>query len=282
MNKARPSGFITTSQQLTAEQTSRLRAAWESVSTGATQGMTPIFSNDMKFVSMQSDSAVDMQLVQLLGKTELDICRVYRIPPELVGIITGQTPRPVEELNRLFLSQSLGHILEIFEQGLSQLLNLKMPDAWCEFDTSHLLRTDPRTKWEAYAIALRSGALTINDVRAAEFYAPVRGGSEPLVQQQQLPLSLAEEFTTTTMQRMRAETSRNNPPISVDSNNSPKKMIKLEVRDVTSSIRELMDDAGIPRSDSKPKTPEANALLEKCMNRARRVMVGLDNGDEYE
>jgi HK97 family phage portal protein len=278
-NKSRPSGFLSSSQNLNAEQITRLRAAWESVSAAWSQGLTPVLGGDLKFVPMSDTNATDMQLIQLLAKTDLDVCRVFRVPPELIGLNSAQAPRSVEELNRLFLSQSLGYILEVLEQGLSQLFNLKMPDAWIECDTSYLLRTDPKTKFEGYATAIRAGIFSINEIRLREGEAGLPGCDEVYLQQQDIPASLASEFATTTMQRMRAETSRNNPTntISVE----PKKKIPVSIRKVEDDIRALMDKAGIPRTDdSKPRTPEANALLQKCINRAQRVVIGLDNGTD--
>jgi HK97 family phage portal protein len=144
---------------------------------------------DWKTLSMPME---DMQFIETLHFAVEDWARLYRIP----GFMVGQTQRgeasynSVEQRNLHFLTYSLRPILSRIEGSITRSLGLvpgvktlEDEGLYPEFLTAELLRTDLKTRYETYQIAIQSrilspaGAAEIENLgydpkRPAEFENP--------------------------------------------------------------------------------------------------------------
>lgn len=88
----------------------------------------------------------------------------------------------------------LGFLLNHIEEALGNLFKLGgQPDEYVEFDTSALLRSAFKERVEGWVSGTKGGIFDRNAARADFEMAPVKGGDEPWVQLQDVPLSVAEE-----------------------------------------------------------------------------------------
>jgi len=88
---------------------------------------------------------------------------------------------------------SLSPWLKRIEQAIS--LQLFSPGErkryFAEFKPEGMLKGDTKSRYEAYEVAIRSGWMSINEVRSLENLNPVDGGDEHYLQMQMVPISMA-------------------------------------------------------------------------------------------
>jgi HK97 family phage portal protein len=190
MNRA--SGILSTEQSLTKEQMMRLREAFDAQSKSWAQGGMPILSNGLKFQQLSVNSQ-DAQLVEAQRMSIEEICRVYGVPPELVGS-TGKTANSnTEALISHWLSISLGSYLEHTERTFDALFGLSGTD-YIELDTTALLRTSFEKRIEALTKAVQGGLFTPDEARGKEGYGPTPGGNSAFLQRQMVPVNRINEI----------------------------------------------------------------------------------------
>lgn len=179
---SRPSGIITTNEILNKEQMDILRAAWKEQSAGMSTGGIPILGGGMKFNPM-GISSTDAQLIESQKYSAADIARVIGVPLPVVGELENSTMNNVEQLISLWLSVSLGALLENIEQSLNKLFKFGMDD-YVELDTAALLRSDFSERVNGLVKGVQGGVFTPNEARAKEGLHPVPHGDVAYLQAQ--------------------------------------------------------------------------------------------------
>jgi HK97 family phage portal protein len=221
LNQSRPSFVLTTDQKLTPEQVQQLRTLWDDQSKGMNTGGTPILTAGLGPKPIGS-SAKDAELAAILKLSDQAIAHVFRVPLQVLGAGDG-TFATTEALMHSWRAGGLGFILNHIEEAIGLLFRLAgQPEEYVEFDTSALLRSAFKERVEGWAIGTKAGIFDRNVARADFELAPVKGGDEPWVQQQDVPLSVA------------AEMAKNPPPASVaptpaETNNEEPEMSSDEV-----------------------------------------------------
>lgn len=182
----RPSGILSTDQQLTKEQMVRLREAFEEQSKVWAKGGMPILGNGMKFEQLSVNS-VDAQLIEAQRSSLEDIARVFGVPPPLVGDLSHATLNNSETLIQHFLSMSLGSYLEHIERAFDRLFGMSNTEH-IELDTSALLRTDFAGRVDGLTKAVQGGLMTPSEARVREGLSPIEGGDSAYLQRQMVPI----------------------------------------------------------------------------------------------
>jgi HK97 family phage portal protein len=182
----RPSGILSTDQALNAEQSARLRAAFDEQSKKWAAGGMPILGGGLKFQPLSINSQ-DAQLVEAQRMSLEDICRVFGVPPPLVGDLSHATLNNSETLIQHFLSMSLGSYLEHIERSLDRLFGLSNNE-YVELDTAALLRTDFAGRVDGLTKAVQGGLMTPDEARAREGLSPIKGGDVAYLQRQMVPV----------------------------------------------------------------------------------------------
>lgn len=188
----RPSGVISTDMTLTQTQMESLRKAWENQSKSLAQGGIPILGGGMKFQSL-GISSQDAQLIQAQRLSIEDIARVFGVPLPIIGDMSNATLSNVESMVNLWLSLSLGALLENIERSFDTLFDLPS-NQFVELDTVALLRTDYSGRISALSTGLASGLFTHNEARAKEGLSPVANGDLPYMQSQMVELGYRPEL----------------------------------------------------------------------------------------
>ena len=194
LNQARPSYFLETDEKLTKQQVMELREGWNAQTQGENAGGTPILSWGLK-AKASSSGAADSQLAEMMKLTDQNVALAFRVPLQILGI--GGTPfASTEALMSSWKATGLGFCLNHIEEGLGLLFRLKgFPDEYVEFDTNALLRSSFKEMIDALAAGTRR-VMTPNEARRHLDLPDAVGGDEILVQQQDIPLSMAGKMAT--------------------------------------------------------------------------------------
>jgi HK97 family phage portal protein len=193
LNQARPSFVLSTDNVLTKEQAGELRDRWNEQAAGMNKGGTPILTAGLKAQPIGT-SAKDSELADLLKMSDQSVASVFRIPPQILGLGDKAPFASTEALMQSWRAGGLGFLLNHIEEAFGLLFKLTgQPDEYVEFDTSALMRSAFKDRVEGWVSGVKGGIFDRNAARQDFEMAPVKGGSEPWVQQQDVPLSVAEE-----------------------------------------------------------------------------------------
>jgi HK97 family phage portal protein len=125
-----------------------------------------------------SISPQDSQLLDSRKFSVLEICRAYGVPAELVNADSGNsmTYANIEGRDLSFLKYSVAPWLTRLETALTALLPR---NTYVKFNTGALLRTDLKTRYESYKLALEGGWLTLDEIRELEDRPPLPQAPPP-------------------------------------------------------------------------------------------------------
>ena len=134
---------------------------------------------DFKAVSM---SAKDAEFIERMKLSNLDICRVYNVPPSVAGITDNATYSNIDQESRAFVVRCLSPLARRLEQAmnLAFLTATSRKALFVEHDLAGLLRGDMKARYEAYRVGREWGWLSPNEIRGLENMSEIEGGSEYL------------------------------------------------------------------------------------------------------
>ena len=188
-NMDRPSGIISIQDTLTATQMSELRTKFSEFSRGPNAGQTPILGGGAKWHPM-TISAVDAEIIRLYDLSVIDLCRIFRIPVQLLGQSDNGTASSVETLINVWRATGLLYFAETIERSLERLFRLP-PREEIRFDLDNIARANRGELIEMLTKAVQGGLYSPNEARAAVGRGAVAFGDEPRLQAQVVPLSMA-------------------------------------------------------------------------------------------
>ncbi|MGI6711875.1 MAG: phage portal protein [Bacillota bacterium] len=154
-----------------------LRTSWREKYSGSDNaGKVAILEEGMTFNAVALSNK-DSQWLESRQVTVLDIARIFGVPPALLGHLEKASYSSQEAQNLEFLTHSLRPWLTRIEQAIERSL-LVDANVYVEFTTGDLLRTDLKTRYDAYRTALAAGWMSVNEVRRLENLPAVAGGDE--------------------------------------------------------------------------------------------------------
>lgn len=132
---------------------------------------------------------------QFLENTELtvrQIANAFGIKMHQLNDLSRATHTNVEEQDKQFYRDTQMAILTAYEQEMAYkfFLNSEVEQGYyIRFNVDALIRSDIKTRYEAYRIGIHGGFIAPNEARAYEDMPPVDGGEEPMVSRGLVPLS---------------------------------------------------------------------------------------------
>lgn len=160
------------------EQADEFRRRWQSAYTGANRFRTPVLENGMKYHQIGVNNA-DAQFLETRRHQDVEIARMFRMPPHKVGILDKATFSNIEQQAIEFLTDTMLPWFVRWEQRLSADL-LDDDGLFFEFLVDGMLRGDQKSRYDAYGSAILDGWMTRNEARARENLNPLPGLDEPL------------------------------------------------------------------------------------------------------
>ena len=125
-----------------------------------------------------------------------EICRIFRVPPHMIGDLERATFSNIESQNISFAVHTIRPWLVRIEQAVNRALIPENEKGrfYAQFNIDGLMRGDYKSRMEGYAIARQNGWMSTNDIRALENLNPLseeEGGDAYLVNGNMIPISLA-------------------------------------------------------------------------------------------
>jgi HK97 family phage portal protein len=172
----RPSGMITVPSGLNSEQMQSLRDGLEARHEGGWNAhRVAILSGDASYTPM-TGPLDDLQFAEQRRLSTAEICRIFGVPPWMVGASTGDslTYSNAEQQQLVFVTHSLRPWLVLVEQAISADPDLCAQPVYVEFLLDALLRADSATRADVYTKALNpaTGWMTRQEVRELENLEP--------------------------------------------------------------------------------------------------------------
>jgi HK97 family phage portal protein len=195
---SRPSGTLSSQNEITQEQADKMQQRWQAGFGGAENtGKVAVLGFGLKYEPL-TQTAVDAQLNEQAGQTEIDICKCFGMPVALLNTTTGAPYGNHEQLVQLYHDGCLQTLIVGTETALDEGLGIDQTvngtQYGTEFDIDDLYWMDTATRTKAAADSVGSGVLSPNEARLKYFgLGPVKGGDSPMVQQQYYSLEALAE-----------------------------------------------------------------------------------------
>lgn len=180
-NGARPGGVI--EYPGTLKDPEKLRESWNKVFQGSkNSNKTAVLEAGAKFHTIGLPPE-ESQFLQTRKFQINEICRIFRVPPHLVGDLEKATFSNIEHQSIEFVQHTVRPWLVRWEQEISRSL-LSDEDRtiyFARFNVDGLLRGDYSSRMQGYATARQNGWMSANDIRELEELNPIPGGDVYLV-----------------------------------------------------------------------------------------------------
>ena len=193
-NGATPSGILT--HPNTVKNPKALRESWmEAYGGSSNANRVAILEEGMTFtrISMPNNEA---QFLETRKFQVEEICRIYRVPPHMIGDLEHATFSNIEHQSIDFAVHCIRPWLVRIEQSINRSLfsDQEKGRFYSQFNLDGLMRGSYKERMEGYAIGRQNGWLNANDIRDLENMNPIPeadGGNAYLVNGNMIPISLA-------------------------------------------------------------------------------------------
>ncbi|MFV0284452.1 MAG: phage portal protein [Castellaniella sp.] len=176
-NGARLSGVLETAQVLKPEQKTALKDSWSAQYGGASNsGRTAVLEAGLTYKPMAM-SLEDAEWIEARKFNVYEVCRLFRVPPVIVGAMESANYSNSVELNRQFVTLTLRRWLTMWEQGIEAkcLTEAGRRIYFAEHSVEGLLRGDSTARASFYASGISAGWLRRSEARELENLPPVDG-----------------------------------------------------------------------------------------------------------
>ena len=193
-NGARPSGILT--HPNTVKDPAALRASWNAAYGSSTNASrVAVLEEGMTFVPLSLPNN-EAQFLETRKFQVSEICRIFRVPPHMIGDLDRATFSNIEHQSIDFAVHTIRPWLVRIEQAVNRALFSEKEKGrfYVQFNLDGLMRGDYKSRMEGYAIARQNGWMSANDIRELEnmnAMSDEEGGNAYLVNGNMIPVNLA-------------------------------------------------------------------------------------------
>ena len=158
-NGAKLLGVLKVPSMLKPEQRTAIAASWASQHAGGSNsGRTAILESGVEFQPL-SMSLEDASWIEARKLSVIEVCRLFRVPPSIVGAMEQSNYSNSVEMARQFATQTLRRHLVMWEQAIAAkcLTDAGRRTYFAEHQVEGLLRGDSVNRAQFYASAIESG-----------------------------------------------------------------------------------------------------------------------------
>ena len=183
-NGARPSGILT--HPNTVKDPKKLRESWNAAYGGSVNsGKVAVLEENMSYTPISIPNS-EAQFLETRKFQVSEICRIYRVPPHMVGDLEHATFSNIEHQSISFAVHTIRPWVVRIEQAMNRALFTEKEKGvfYVRFNMDGLMRGAYKERMEGYAIGRQNGWLSMNDIRGLENMNPVPeedGGNALLV-----------------------------------------------------------------------------------------------------
>lgn len=184
-------GGILQTPPMSKEAMTDFITSWREKYTGVDNAFkVAVLPDPMKFIPTTMKPQ-EGQLVEARQAIVLDVCRIWKVPPSMLGVMDKASYASLEQQNMSFFQQTILPWLVKLEQAFSLVgfLERERPELELKFNADALLRTTTAERYSAYMQGRQGGWLSINDVRRKEGLPPVENGDALLTPLNMTPVN---------------------------------------------------------------------------------------------
>ena len=179
---ARPGVILSTDQMLSPEAAENTRNQWERAHRGPDRShRTAVLQGGLKVNELGGNNQESQFLEARRFQVE-EVCRLFGVPPHLVGDLTRSSFSNIEQQSLDFLTNGLMPYLRRIESSIARDLLEGDDEYFAEFDTRGVLRADAAGRGSYYNTLWNLGVLSVNEIRSLENLNPVESGDVRFVQ----------------------------------------------------------------------------------------------------
>jgi len=187
-NAFRPAGMLVFPKPVNAEAMQKSKDDFTAKVIGAAKANEIIVMDGGLEWKAFNISAKDAEFLESRKLSNLDIARIFGVPPTAAGIPDHATYSNVEQESTALVARCLSPMARRIEQQI--MGDLLSRDArrslFVEHDLQGLLRGDQKARYESFMIGRQGGWLSQNEIRGFENLPKIDGGDEYLT-----PLNMA-------------------------------------------------------------------------------------------
>lgn len=193
-NGARPSGILT--HPNTVKDPAALRVSWNAAyGSSSNASRVAVLEEGMTFVPLSLPNN-EAQFLETRKFQVSEICRIFRVPPHMIGDLDRATFSNIEHQSIDFAVHTIRPWLVRIEQAVNRALFSEKEKGrfYVQFNLDGLMRGDYKSRMEGYAIARQNGWMSANDIRELEnmnAMSDEEGGNAYLVNGNMIPVNLA-------------------------------------------------------------------------------------------
>jgi HK97 family phage portal protein len=176
-------GFLKSMLNLNPQQKTQAQTSWNAAfNTDAGNGIA-ILPNGFEFQSI-SVNPRESQLLESRNYNLSEICRFFNCPPQMIYDYSKSSYSTLEQVNLIYLQQTLNPILECIENEFNRkiFIDNELTTLSIEFDRSELKNTDKANTSQYYTSLFTNGLITQNEARKALNMDNVEGGDNLFIQ----------------------------------------------------------------------------------------------------
>ncbi|KAA1171040.1 phage portal protein [Marinobacter salinexigens] len=169
------SGVIETQPGTTKDQAAQIRDSWAAGQAGVNNhGKTAVLPQGAQFKTV-SMTLEDAEWIAARRLSIVECCRLFRMPPVMVGDMEAANYSNVVELGRFFVTNTLRRHLVAWEQAINRVLVNDPATYFVEHNVEGLLRGDSLTRAQFYERAISDGWMKRSEVRRLENMPTIEG-----------------------------------------------------------------------------------------------------------
>ena len=191
-NGTRLSGVLKMPGRLKDTQRASLKESWRSqYAGGANAGGVPVLEEGMEYQPI-SMTLEDAEWIAARQFSVEEVCRLFRVPPTIVGDLRHGNYSNSVELARQFVTLTLRRHLLMWEQGIASklLTEAGRRTYFAEHQVEGLLRGDATNRAAFYSSGIKDGWLLPSEARRLENLPTVPGIDDRRVQGEATPAPL--------------------------------------------------------------------------------------------
>lgn len=173
-NGTKLSGVIETAPGTTKEQAGQIRESWATGQAGVSNhGKTAVLPQGATFRTV-SLSLEDADWIQARRLSIVEVARLFRVPPVMIGDMEAANYSNVVELARFFVTNTLRRHLVMWEQAINRAC-ITNPAFFVEHNVEGLLRGDSLARANFYQRGIEDGWMLRSEVRRIENLPTIEG-----------------------------------------------------------------------------------------------------------
>ena len=187
-------GILSTKEPLDTEQMREMTDFWKERYAGATNAhKVAILGGGFTYQPL-SVPLDQLQYIESKKYSAQEICRIFQMPPAMVGMDSGTTYSNYEQQVLQYMQGCIAPRLKALELEISRKLLGDDRNMSFRFNMDSMIRADFSTKAEYYKGMLQNAVMSQNEVRKKEGLPPIDSGDNHFIQVNQIPIQMAEKY----------------------------------------------------------------------------------------